>query len=248
MAGAIARGLERVDEIHVRVGCRDRSVSGAPLAVPYAFDTVLDELSLEPMVFEDGASRPVEPLSGREEIDFPEPVGRMTAIATLHSEVAMFPRSFPALRAASFKVAFEPVLLEKAAFLVELGFAEREARVRGVSPREMILAMAAGWTGTEAGHGPPDDADALRVEVHGVRGGRAVEARGECVALPHAEWGFTAGALDTGSPLAIAGAMLARGEIAGAGVACPETALPFEAFFAALARRGMQVRFEETVR
>ncbi len=46
-------------------------------------------------------------------------------------------------------------------------------------------------------------------------------------------------------PLAIAGAMLARREIPGAGVLCPETALPFDRFFAELARREMNVRFEE---
>ena len=56
MAGALAEGLESVESVHVRVGCVDRSASG-PLPVPYALDTVLDEFSLEPMVFENGAPR-----------------------------------------------------------------------------------------------------------------------------------------------------------------------------------------------
>jgi saccharopine dehydrogenase-like NADP-dependent oxidoreductase len=244
MAGKLAFGMERVDEIHVRVGCLDRTASG-PLAVPYALDTVLDEFALEPMVLEEGVARTVPPLSGREEIDFPAPVGQMTAISTLHSEVAMFPRSFPGLRAASFKVAFEPSFVEKVALLVELGFAGRDPLVRGASPREMLLAVAGQLP---AAGGSPDDADALRVMVRGARNGREVEATGECVALPHREWGFGAGALDTGVPLAIAGVMLARGEIPGAGVLCPETSLPFDRFFAELARRGMQARFEERAR
>src|SRR6185369_11936710 len=70
MAGALAEGLESVESVHVRVGCVDRSASG-PLPVPYALDTVLDEFSLEPMVFENGAARPVPPMSGAETIDFP---------------------------------------------------------------------------------------------------------------------------------------------------------------------------------
>jgi saccharopine dehydrogenase-like NADP-dependent oxidoreductase len=131
------------------------------------------------------------------------------------------------------------------AFLVELGFADSNPLVRGVSPRGMLLALA---SRLPAPGGPPDDADALRVIVRGVRGGRPVEAVGDCIALPHREWGFGAGALDTGVPLAIAGVLLANGEIPGAGVLCPETSLPFDRFFAELARRGMQARFEESAR
>ena len=244
MAGALARGLDRVDEVHVRVGCLDRGATsaGAPLPIPYALDTVLDEFALEPYVVENGEAHPVPPRSGEEEIDFPAPVGRMKAIYTLHSEVAMFPRSFPGLRAASFKVAFEPAFMEKVRFLVELGFAGREAKVGGVAPRQMILALAADQP---APSGPPDDCDALRVDLAGTKDGRSVRRRAEAVIRPHREWGIGAGALDTGVPLAIAGAMLAAREVAIPGVVCPETALPFDRFFAELGRRGIAVRFEE---
>ena len=79
MAGELARGLDSVDAIHVRVGCLDRSASG-PLPVPYALDTVLDEFSLEPIVFRGGRAEAVAPMSGREAIDFPPPVGRVEAL------------------------------------------------------------------------------------------------------------------------------------------------------------------------
>ena len=97
------------------------AATSGPLPIPYALDTVLDEFALEPYVVEAGRSHPVPPRSGEEEIDFPPPVGRMRAIYTLHSEVAMFARSFPGLSGASFKVAFEPSFMEKVRFLVELG-------------------------------------------------------------------------------------------------------------------------------
>ena len=102
MAGVLARGFDALEEAHVRVGSIDRTASG-PLPVPYALDTVIDEFSLEPMVFRDGRPEAVPPCSGEEDIDFPAPVGRVRAFYTLHSEVAMFPRAFPGLRAASFK-------------------------------------------------------------------------------------------------------------------------------------------------
>ena len=86
MAGVLARGLDTIEAVHVRVGCIDRGASG-PLPVPYALDTVLDEFSLEPMVFHDGRPAAMPPMSGRETIEFPHPVGRAEALYTLHSEV-----------------------------------------------------------------------------------------------------------------------------------------------------------------
>src|SRR5262245_17827095 len=226
MAGELARGLDSVEAIHVRVGCVDRSASG-PLPVPYALDTVLDEFSLEPIVFRDGRAEAVPPMSGRETIEFPAPVGRVEAIYTLHSEVAMFPRSFPGLREASFKVAFEPEFTRKVAFLVELGFASRE-KTHGASPREVLIELAARQT---VPPGEPRDCDALRVELEGRRGGSAVHRRADMVVLPHPEWKVAAGSLDTGVPLSIAGQLLASRTIRTPGVLCPETTVPAELFF-----------------
>ncbi len=244
MAGFLARELDAVHEAHVRVGCFDRgaTAAGGPLPIPYALDTVLDEFALEPYVVEAGRAHPVPPRSGEEEIDFPQPVGRMRAIYTLHSEVAMFARSFPGLTGASFKVAFEPGFMEKVRFLVELGFAGREPRVGGVSPRQMLLALGADQTSPG---GEPDDCDCLRVDLAGEIDGRPVRRRGESLIGPHRDWGFGAGALDTGVPLAIAGVLLAERAVATPGVLCPETALPFERFFAELEQRGIRVAFSE---
>ena len=239
MAGSLARGLDQVEAIHVRVGSIDRSASG-PLPVPYALDTVIDEFSLEPMVFRDGQPAAVPPMSGKETIDFPPPVGRVEAIYTLHSEVAMFPRSFPGLREASFKVAFEPEFTRKVAFLVELGFASREKLASGCTPREVLLALAARQT---VPAGDPDDCDVLRVDLSGRKDGRTVARRGELTALPHPRWRVAAGSLDTGVPLSIAGQLLASRAIATPGVLCPETAVPDELFFEMLERRDMRVRW-----
>ena len=247
MAGFLARELDRVHEAHVRVGCLDRgaTAAGGPLPIPYALDTVLDEFALEPFVVEKGQAHPVAPRSGEEEIDFPLPVGRMRAIYTLHSEVAMFARSFPGLSGASFKVAFEPAFMEKVRFLVELGFAGRAPRVGGVSPRQMLLALGADQAPPPGGVGEPDDCDCLRVDLAGEIDGRPVRRRGESIIGPHRAWGFGAGALDTGVPLAIAGQLLAERAVVTPGVLCPERALPFERFFDELAKRGIQVAFSE---
>lgn len=240
MAGSLARGFETVEAIHVRVGCIDRNAAG-PLPVPYALDTVLDEFSLEPMVFRQGRAVPVASGSGEETVAFPEPVGEARAFYTLHSEVAMFPRSFPGLREASFKVAFEPEFTRKMRFLVEMGFASREKLVGDASPREMLLAVAA----KQASSGDePDDCDVLRVDLSGRRRGIAASARAEMTVLPHRGWRVAAGSLDTGVPLSIAGQLLADRTICQPGVLCPETAVPPSRFFQELERRQMRVQFD----
>lgn len=237
MAGAMARGLDHVDAIHVRVGCIDETSTG-PLPVPYALDTVLDEFCLAPMVLRDGTPVAVPPMSGAETIDFPDPIGRAEALYTLHSEVAMFPRSFPGLSEASFKVAFTEEFTGKMRFLVELGFGVKEPAVGEVSPRAMLLALASRLAGNDA---LPADCDAIRVDLRGRLGGRTIERRAETVVRPHSRWRVPAGALDTGVPLAIAGAMLARREISTAGVLCPEVVVDPERFFAELAKREIHV-------
>ena len=239
MAGELARGLDSVDAIHVRVGCLDRSASG-PLPVPYALDTVLDEFSLEPMVFRGGPAEAVPPMSGRETIDFPPPVGRAEALYTLHSEVAMFPRSFPGLREASFKVAFEPEFTKKVAFLVELGFASpREGRRRlaaGGAPRPRR--RAAGSAGRPAG---------LRRAARRSRG--TPRAARPCAVGPRWSCSLTRSgrsrpARSTRACRSRSPASFWRAEtIRTPGVLCPETAVPTELFFEMLERRHMRVHW-----
>lgn len=242
MAGNLAKMMDTVSELHVRVGCYDESASG-PLPVPYALDTVLDEFSLEPMLFRNGQALAVPPMSGEEEIQFPHPAGRMKAIHTLHSEVAMFPRSFPNLKEASFKVAFPPDFTEKVRFLVELGFASREKLVYDASPREMLLRVA---SLQEQPEGEPNDCDVLQILARGNKNGRKVTGFAETIILPHQEWRMAAGSLDTGVPISIVGQMLARKEISTPGVLCPELHVPADQFFSELQKRGISARFEIT--
>ncbi len=244
MAGELAEKLDAVEELHVRVACYDETASG-PLPVPYALDTVLDEFAMEPMVFRNGKPEAVRPMSGAETLSFPPPVGEMEALYTLHSEVAMFPRSYPSLKEASFKVAFPASFTEKMRFLVELGMASREKIINGVSPREMLLALAGNQ------NVPPDaiprDCDALQVIAKGTKNGKIVTSMAQSIIFPHPEWKIAAGSLDTGVPLSIGAMMLARNEISEAGVLCPETSVPRQRFFEELKRRGIIVTFSESI-
>ena len=249
LARAAVDKLDRVESIKVQLGCSDTTPSTAPLVAPYSIRTILDEFTKQPQVFQDGVWYPQQPLSGQEEMVFPLPVGRATAIYSLHSECATFPVSFrdKGIRYVSFKIAFPTDFMTKLKFLVDLGFGGDEpVSVRGVrvSPRE-VLARLLEMTPVEDVE--PQDCDVLRIVATGEAGGQQVEITNQVVVLPYRRWGISAGALDTGVPLAIAGHMLANGEITRHGVSGPEICVPGEPFFRELARYDMHVTETRTV-
>ncbi|HEU5229980.1 MAG TPA: saccharopine dehydrogenase NADP-binding domain-containing protein [Ktedonobacteraceae bacterium] len=243
LARAAVDRFERVESINVQLGCADATPSSSPLVAPYSIRTILDEFTKEPQVFQDGQWYPQSPLSGQEELRFPEPVGLATAVYSLHSECATFPVSFreKGIQHVSFKIAFPGDFLAKLKFLVDLGFGSDAAiQVQGVevSPRE-VLARLLEMMPAEAVI--PDDCDVMRVVATGVSSGQTFEITNQVVALPYHRWRISAGALDTGTPLAIVGRMLARGEITQRGAFGPEMCVPTASFFRELARYDMHV-------
>src|SRR5205807_3041261 len=185
LARAAVDKLDRVDSIKVQLGCSDTTPSTAPLVAPYSIRTILDEFTKPPQVFQDGTWYPQPPLTGQEEIIFPLPVGRATAIYSLHSECASFPVSFrdKGIRHASFKIAFPNDFLTRLKFLVDLGFGSDEPiNVRGVavSPRE-VLAKLLDQAPVEDVE--PQDCDVLRVVASGEADGQAVEITKQVVVL-----------------------------------------------------------------
>jgi saccharopine dehydrogenase-like NADP-dependent oxidoreductase len=99
--------------LHIWAVTRDPAAAGHPFPAPYSVRTLLDELHMPPMVVAGGALQEVEPLSGEEEHEFPDPVGRAVGIYTLHSELATLPAAYPSLREASFRLCLAPGLKEK---------------------------------------------------------------------------------------------------------------------------------------
>lgn len=242
--------LESVERLDVRIGSGDVRPPDAPFATPYSIRTIFDECTLEPMVYADGEWHAVPPMSGQEHIDFPDPVGRVSAMHTLHSEVALFPISFreQGLRHASFKIAFPPLFLSQLRLLLDLGLAGVEPiSVRGseqgakvsVAPRELMVALLAARAATAEHAEDPTDCDVLRVVAEGTRAGAPVRLIEEMVVLPYAPWKAAAGDIDTGVPLAIAGILLGGGGARTTGTCGAELAFDPFAFLRELARYGM---------
>jgi lysine 6-dehydrogenase len=262
LAALAGRDLDRVEEVEVRLGVADFAPSSAPVPVPYAIQTILDEFSVPAMTFRDGRLVEVPAMSDQEELDFPPPVGRVRVGHTLHSEVATLPLHFAdrGIRSVSFKVGFPAAFMDRLALLAALGLADTspvELPSGPVVPRELLVHCI---TRTATMPGPdtaPDDAEAIWVRVRGRRAGPSgdpalaprdvsvdgspVERLAECVVRPHPAWQAGAGQLDTGVPPSIVAQFLAAKVIDRPGVLAPEDAVPPEPFLAALAARNMEV-------
>jgi lysine 6-dehydrogenase len=176
LAALAGRGLEVVEEVEVRLGVADFAPSTAPVPVPYALQTILDEFAVPAMTFRDGRLVEVPAMSGQEELDFPPPVGRVRVGHTLHSEVATLPLHFAdrGIRSVSFKVGFPAEFMDKLALLTALGLADTspvELPGGSVVPRELLvhcITQTATMPGPETA---PDDAEAIWVRVRGRRAG-----------------------------------------------------------------------------
>lgn len=82
----------------------------------------------------------------------------------------------------------------------------------------------------------------MRNTVVGSRGGETLELRYDLLDVRDAQTGLFAMNRTVGFTASIAAQMIARGEVAGAGVLSPVADVPAEVFLAALAERGVDVR------
>ncbi|HYN17228.1 MAG TPA: saccharopine dehydrogenase NADP-binding domain-containing protein [Actinomycetes bacterium] len=270
LAALAGHDLEVVEEVQVRLGIADFAPSTAPVPVPYAIQTVLDEFAVPAMTFRDGQLVEVPAMSEQEELDFPHPVGRVRVGHTLHSEVATLPLHFAdrGIRSVSFKVGFPADFMDKMALLTGLGLADTQPvdlPSGRVVPRELLvnrITQTATMPGPEAA---PDDAEAIWVRVRGRRAGPSgdpalasrdtpgppdgalraapalIERLAECVVRPHPTWQAGAGQLDTGVPPSIVAQFLGQRVIDRPGVLAPEDAVPPGPYLTELASRNMEV-------
>lgn len=244
MAACGADELDSLDSIDIVVGCVDFVEVDHPMYPPYALDTLLDEYTKEPMVFEDGKFAAVAPMSGEIEIDFPEPVGRARAIYTLHSEVATLPLSYEkkGVRNVTFRLGLPEDFHEKLKFLVDLGFGGSEPLdIDGCSatPRRILARVLQRFPSPS---GDPNDCEVVRVDLRGKIKGSPALVRLETTVRSNDRWKVSCGALDTGVPPSIVAQMIGSGQIKDCGVLAPETCVPHKPFFDELAKRSIVMR------
>lgn len=251
MAAHAANDLDRVESIEMVVAGVDFVETSHPFLPPYALDTILDEYAMEPMVYEDGRFVAKPPMSGETMVEMPEPVGKVKAFLTLHSEIATLPLTYQnkGIKNVSYKLGLPAEFHERAKFLVELGFAgSKPIKVEDASlhPRKILAKMIELHPVPQT---DPNDCEVVRVDVRGTRSGRPALVRMESLIYSHPEWKVSCGALDTGVPPSIVAQMIGLNVIQSRGVLAPEQCVPSELFFLELSKRKIPMRkiMDETI-
>jgi saccharopine dehydrogenase-like NADP-dependent oxidoreductase len=214
------RELGDVERMDVAAGGRDLDPPDG-FSVPYALRTLIDELTLPPVVIRGGEPVEIEPLTDGGTVDFGDPIGEAASTYTLHSEMLTFPDSFRCSDG-SFRLSLAPELLSRLRELAE------------ASPAEIERAAA---------EAVPPSANTVAVHlVEATRAGRTIRVRS--VTTPVEGTGIGGGVTSTAAPAAATLRLLARDQIATRGVHPPERCIESDDLFAELEQRGSKFDVE----
>ncbi|MFO7742898.1 MAG: saccharopine dehydrogenase NADP-binding domain-containing protein [Anaerolineae bacterium] len=241
--------LDTVESIHIYDGIKPPSSDDVQFT--YAVPTIVDELTMSPMVFRDGEFRACDPLSEFEDYWFTRPLGLLPMHLSLHSEVATLPLSFrdKGLRDCLFKINYWGMAreaVEKVRVLVDFGFADRDpVDVKGqqVVPRDLMVALMGEHVPPITAflappeNEPPNWVKEIVTEVHGQKDGEHITYRMGTV--------MCKGAQPTGTAPARAAVWMAHDRVP-AGVYPPELVIEPEPFFKELEDRQIYTRVSVT--
>ncbi|UCE92177.1 MAG: saccharopine dehydrogenase NADP-binding domain-containing protein [Methanobacteriota archaeon] len=250
-----AAGADRLDSVKdILIYCTwgtkaESTQAGMPA---YSIRTVLDEMTQEPGIVENGRKKKVPILSGETSVVMPEPSGEVVAHYIKHSEPATMADFIgKGTKHVSFRIGFPDTDFATFKTLAELGFAsEKPLDIGGgckCSPKDYITAMytdavANARKSTEA----VDEYDYLRVDVTG----RKDRLPARCTYLVRTwndrKTGLSS-ARDTSVPPSITANWLATGKIKERGVLPPEACIDPKPFFRELGKRKIRVDEEMQV-
>ncbi len=206
---------EDVESIDVAAAGRDPvTATDGRLRPPYSIQTLIDELTLAPVVLRDGQPHEIEALTEAGVVDYGDPIGEAETIYTLHSELATFGESF-GCRTASFQLSLAPALLARLKELI------------GASPEQIAAATH---------EAAPASAETVSVHLITIKtaAGRALQVRAET----HPHFGLGGSIVSTATPAAASVRLLARGRIGARGVLPPERCIEPADMFGELEARG----------
>jgi saccharopine dehydrogenase (NAD+, L-lysine-forming) len=181
--------LDSIETIRIYDGVKPPSPGS--MKFTYAVPTIIDEMTLSPMVFRDGEFIACEPLTEFEEYAFTPPLGQLPMHLSLHSEVATLPVSFQdkGVQECFFKINYWGMAketVEKVNVLADFGFDGRDpVQVKDVqiAPRDFMIAMMGDFvpSSLEFLSAPPNEAPdwakEIVTEVKGQKDGRPITYR-----------------------------------------------------------------------
>jgi saccharopine dehydrogenase-like NADP-dependent oxidoreductase len=176
--------LDTIEYVHIYDGIRPPS--SADLQFSYAVPTIIDEMTLSPVVYRGGEFVTCQPVSEVEDYWFSAPLGLLTTHLSLHSEVATLPVTYAdkGIQECFFKINYWGMtkeVVEKVKVLEEFGFTRSEpVNINGkaVIPRDLMTALMGNYVPVTTTflepsiHQPPDWVKEIVTEVKGTKDGR----------------------------------------------------------------------------
>jgi saccharopine dehydrogenase (NAD+, L-lysine-forming) len=242
----LANRMERVDDVLIRDG-DNSSVEGYSFAALFSPSTLIEECLLPPLVYRNGKFQRVQPLTGKEIYEFPQPIGQLVTFLVDHEEVETLPLNIKGVKNCDFRYALGEQFVEGLKLLDSIGLTKtRPIRVGKtmVVPKDVLVTLL------------PDPKDlgprvrghtCVGTEVSGVMDGRpkrlymyTIASHEEC----YEKYKVTGTSFQTGVPPAIGVEMMARGEITRKGTFTPEFLDP-EPWPEELRKHGMPVEIRD---
>ena len=241
LAGAGMAEMDEVDRVRIFVGGLPQHPT-PPLnyQVVYSLAGVIDYYTTPSWIIRDGSRHRVEALSEVEPIEFAEPVGTLEAFHTAGGLSTMAWTYEGRVRSMEYKTLRYPGHADIMRSIRGLGLLDLEPiEVKGqqVVPRDVFIGCARPRLENPDGR----DLVALRVLVEGTQAGEPARTGWELTDRYDEATGISAMERTTGFSLSITGQMQARGEVE-AGVRTPDLAIDADAYLAALAERGIDIR------
>jgi lysine 6-dehydrogenase len=240
LAADALRRMDRVDELHLRVG-------GLPVDPEPPLDYMLlfnpaglvNEYKERPVVIRGGRILTVEPLDDLEEIEFPEPYGRLEAFNTSGGTSTLPQTLLGKVKELDYKTIRYPGHRDKVLCMMQLGLFDEEPVSVGdarVTPRDLTERLLGERLPREG-----DDVVLLRVRAEGEVEGRERTLTYTIIDHRDEVRGLTAMQRTTAFPAAIVARMVATGEIDDRGVVPQEQVVPTVRFFEELGKRDIHV-------
>lgn len=244
-----ARGIELLDKAEEAVmicgGIPRHPLPPLWYQVVFRLESVMGLYTRPALAAENGAFVHLPPLSGIEQLTFPNPVGVCEAVITDAHSVA-FTLKDKVNRLYEKTVRYKGHW-EKMGVLAELGFLdEGPIEIDGVqvSPRKLSMALLEPKMKGES----KEDITVLRVTVNGQKGGKKTKLEWQMVDLYDNDRNITSMAKTTGFPAVILAEWLAKGNLSQRGVVAIEEIIIgelFDPFMKELQHRGVNIVFKE---
>ncbi|MCE7744966.1 MAG: saccharopine dehydrogenase [Candidatus Heimdallarchaeota archaeon] len=240
-----ASKLDVVEEIHIRVGGLPQDPK-PPLnySLIFAVQGLTNEYIEIVEVIRDGKLTEVEPLTEIEEIEFPEPFGKLEAFQT-SGGTSTLPKTFLGkVKELDYKTIRYKGHCEKMKAILDLGFKSYEKiDFQGckISPREFLETMLV----KNLTHENTKDLSLMRIEVIGFKGKKKMKISYQIIDYYDEENNLTSMMRMTSFPAAIIARMMAIGDVKKKGVVTQEYNVPSDLMLEELRKRNVNIEYKE---